>query len=37
MNPPTPTIGVDYATKSVVLNNGGGIVKAQIWDTCKIV
>ena len=27
-----PTIGVEFATKNVTLNNGG-IVKAQIWDT----
>lgn len=31
-----PTIGVEYATKCVLLKNGAGIVKAQIWDTCKI-
>ena len=29
---PAPTIGVDFATKNVVLRNGG-TVKAQIWDT----
>ena len=29
-----PTIGVEYATKCVLLKNGAGIVKAQIWDTC---
>lgn len=27
------TIGVEFATKNVELRNGGGIVKAQIWDT----
>jgi small GTP-binding protein len=27
-----PTIGVDYATKSVLLDNGK-IIKCQIWDT----
>ena len=27
-----PTIGVEFATKSICLANGG-IVKAQIWDT----
>ena len=27
-----PTIGVEFATKSVPLKNGG-TVKAQIWDT----
>lgn len=30
---PNPTIGVEYATKCVLLKNGAGIVKAQIWDT----
>ena len=30
-----PTIGVEYATKCVLLKNGAGIVKAQIWDTCN--
>ena len=29
---PAPTIGVEFATKNVVLRNGG-TVKAQIWDT----
>ena len=29
------TIGVEFATKNVDLRNGGGIVKAQIWDTGK--
>ena len=29
---PAPTIGVEFATKNVVLKNGG-TVKAQIWDT----
>ena len=29
-----PTIGVEFATKNVVLRNGG-TVKAQIWDTGK--
>lgn len=29
------TIGVEFATKNVELRNGGGIVKAQIWDTGK--
>lgn len=28
-----PTIGVEYATKNMLLKNGGGIVKVQIWDT----
>ena len=27
-----PTIGVEFATKTVTLNDGGKI-KAQIWDT----
>jgi hypothetical protein len=26
---------VEFATKNVELKNGGGIVKAQIWDTGK--
>lgn len=30
------TIGVEFATKNVELRNGGGIVKAQIWDTGKL-
>ncbi len=29
-----PTIGVDYAPKSIVLKDGT-IVKAKIWDTGK--
>ena len=29
---PAPTIGVEFATKNVVLRNGGTL-KAQIWDT----
>ena len=29
---PAPTIGVEFATKNVLLKNGG-TVKAQIWDT----
>jgi len=29
---PAPTIGVEFATKNVVLRQGG-TVKAQIWDT----
>ena len=32
---PAPTIGVEFATKNVVLRNGG-TVKAQIWDTGKL-
>ncbi|EGR30779.1 Ras family protein, putative [Ichthyophthirius multifiliis] len=28
-----PTIGVEYLSKSVLLQDGEGIVKAQIWDT----
>jgi GTPase SAR1 family protein len=31
------TIGVEFATKNVELKNGGGIVKAQIWDTGKSI
>lgn len=31
-----PTIGVEFATKNVVLRNGG-TVKAQIWDTGKLI
>ena len=27
-----PTIGVEFATKTISLSNGG-TVKAQIWDT----
>ena len=27
------TIGVEFATKNIELQNGGGIVKAQLWDT----
>jgi len=27
-----PTIGVDYSTKSIVLQDGN-VVKAKIWDT----
>ena len=27
------TIGVEFATKTVTLQNGKAIVKAQIWDT----
>jgi hypothetical protein len=30
---PQPTIGVEYTTKCILLKNGEGIVKAQIWDT----
>lgn len=30
---PQPTIGIEYATQSMLLKNGEGIVKAQIWDT----
>ena len=33
---PAPTIGVEFATKNVVLRNGG-TVKAQIWDTGKLL
>lgn len=29
---PVPTIGVEFATKTVTLKNGER-VKAQIWDT----
>ena len=28
-----PTIGVEYSTKCILLKNGEGIDKAQIWDT----
>ena len=28
-----PTIGVEYATKNMLLKDGSGIVKVQIWDT----
>ena len=28
-----PTICIEYATKQILLDNGRGIVKAQIWDT----
>jgi GTPase SAR1 family protein len=31
---PVPTIGVEFATKTVTLKNGER-VKAQIWDTGK--
>lgn len=31
-----PTIGVEFATKPVPLKTGG-TVKAQIWDTGKII
>ena len=31
-----PTIGVEFATKNVPLRNGG-TVKAQIWDTGKVL
>lgn len=31
------TIGVEFATKNVELRNGGGIVKAQIWDTGTLI
>ena len=32
-----PTVGVEYATKCVVLKNEEKkIIKVQIWDTCKI-
>ena len=30
-----PTIGVDYSTKSIVLQDGN-VVKAKIWDTGKV-
>mmetsp|Transcript_83295 Transcript_83295/g.130013 ORF Transcript_83295/g.130013 Transcript_83295/m.130013 type:complete len:217 (-) Transcript_83295:55-705(-) len=30
---PAPTIGVEFATRTVPLAGGGGKVKAQIWDT----
>lgn len=33
---PVPTIGVEFATKTVTLKNGER-VKAQIWDTGKQV
>jgi len=33
---PGPTLAIEYQTKNLILQNGS-IVKAQIWDTCKII
>ena len=32
-----PTIGVEYSSKCILLRNGEGIVKANIWDTGIII
>jgi len=33
---PTPTIGVEFSTKNIAVKDGG-IVKAQIWDTGRLI